>query len=444
MIEVNIWLSTTRLFGKKIKHGLFGPALASERRGENVGHVNFILNLDERSHAYKKLQTSNFAVKKTVQIIPEVVRGAHDPVYKQNKVNSLQVTHSFWPKDKPGRHSVLKDCLHLLHLGKPSKGVQAEFATHEDDMKREVAGELISIEHGQIDESFFQTERQKNLDNYIAQQSMLESRLDELKQIEKIIQKEKVYETINLFEKKQLASIARINFINKKLSYQTSLSNPDETTRREIKRAKEELMHLQATLLSLNEEKQVISHEHATLKKQLSNKELKYVKRNLSGVLDQLVREINENEKKLELLKITYKQKVDSLAREERFARDAHITTGTPPEHSICLPTSESGLRFYINEFAVLEAMEKEKKEVYSFMLNNCATSIKRCLLAGIDENLKNRLQETGVRDSFFELHQVETCRGLQSWIIKLESKLIMLNSAACDDVASHTQIMRC
>lgn len=49
MIEVNIWLSTAFLFKKRIKHKFFGPLLASEDKGENVGHVNFTIEIDERT-----------------------------------------------------------------------------------------------------------------------------------------------------------------------------------------------------------------------------------------------------------------------------------------------------------------------------------------------------------------------------------------------------------
>lgn len=48
MIEVNIWLSTASLFKQRVKHKFFGPLLASHEKGENVGHVNFNIEIDER------------------------------------------------------------------------------------------------------------------------------------------------------------------------------------------------------------------------------------------------------------------------------------------------------------------------------------------------------------------------------------------------------------
>lgn len=49
MIQVNVWLSTTQILGRRIKNRFFGPLLAAEDKGENIGHANFVMELNERS-----------------------------------------------------------------------------------------------------------------------------------------------------------------------------------------------------------------------------------------------------------------------------------------------------------------------------------------------------------------------------------------------------------
>ncbi len=144
MIDVNIWLSTTVVLKKKITHGIFGPLLASEGNGENVGHANLTMNINECSENYLYIE-SNFGAlhpKKTLSIISTPVTNELNWSHvAPQKVKSYQFTHSMWPQGRASATRIFKkDTKRALHLSRGTPGITARFNTHEEDMIREEIG----------------------------------------------------------------------------------------------------------------------------------------------------------------------------------------------------------------------------------------------------------------------------------------------------------------
>ncbi|MCL9684844.1 hypothetical protein [Legionella maioricensis] len=468
MLEVNIWFSTPYRFGKRIKHGVFGPFFASEEKGENVGHANFVLSVDERSKIYERLAANpcGLQVTHSLEIIPEIRDGETRRYYAPKTVKSLQIDHSFWPVSVPPNSSILKDILHLMHLGKGSKGVAPVLGTHAFDMQREDRGTKTSkIERRDsqyaIDKAALVKEQQENialafeisnlrtqLDNKLAWEGTLKEVI--VKKSALKTEQEKLFKTypLDVAElKKQITQTSnklnenkkKIGFLDKKLSYSTSLSTPDSETIKESSSGKEQLLNLekeqQQLKLLLNELKKKlvqVQREYAD-KKNAVQKELNHVHDTITCLQKWIQGSVekvkNRDEQTLKLLEEHYQQQEEMTKRKETVFNRTYETIGLHPDHSINLPTSESGLNFYINEEAVTAAMQKETGRNYSLVRNNCVSSAKRCLLAGI-EHLKDDLQENGVPESFFKMKAVETCKGFRTWVKQLEKELIKLNSS--------------
>lgn len=142
--------------------------------------------------------------------------------------------------------------------------------------------------------------------------------------------------------------------------------------------------------------------------------------------LDITINGRDENDLK-ELQEEAHRRK-EYTSRKEQFIKSRDFTEGRHPDYSVTLPTAESGLTYYVDEVKILKAMQEERGQNYSIVFNNCATSAKRCLLAGIDEKLRAKLKETGLDSKFFEISKVETCQSLRNWARTLDSKLTELN----------------
>lgn len=144
---------------------------------------------------------------------------------------------------------------------------------------------------------------------------------------------------------------------------------------------------------------------------------------NLQVQLDELNEKLqNLDETKMEALKSEINERADFLSRQEMLIKKLYKTDGRHPDHSINLPTSECGLPYFVDELEVIKAMEKERNENYTLIKNNCAKSVKRCLLAGI-EHLRTVLPK-----SFFKYQPIETTNGVYKWAKALELELRKLN----------------
>ncbi|CAM2840022.1 Uncharacterised protein [Legionella steigerwaltii] len=466
MIQVNVWLSTTQILGKRIKNRFFGPIFASSDEGENIGHASFLMELNERSRGYAKLddKSSPFLIKKSIAHVPELVEGKY---YKRKTLKSVQVTHSFWPKHPPSGREVAHDFFHFLHLAPKSKGVKPEISDHDSDMLREIIGNgsSIPIKHPTYQENLEKIHKDKskyvdkvvkvwNLDNDLDNKKNIERNLKALmsKQQALIVFRDRLIEISQieldaLQEKKGrltdrlIENTHKTIFLSKKLNYLGKIFEPDPKTRDEMKQVMQLLADLQKEELGMRQELTVLEekiiqtqlkYQEQILKDQEEmervNKEISLLQSQLSALNERLH---NVDETQIEALKSELNERSDFLSRQETFLKNTNLTDGRHPDHSVSLPTSDSGLPYYVDELAVIRAMEKEGNENYALIKNNCAKSVKRCLMAGID-HLKKVLPK-----SFFKYHPIETTNGIYKWARSLEHELLKLNTKLSADKTS-------
>ncbi len=230
----------------------------------------------------------------------------------------------------------------------------------------------------------------------------------------------------------------QITAVERTLSYLKKLENPDPKTRAQSIELTEKLIklkkELETTINSQHEIRELMSKSEFTYHESMQKIEKKFQQAELAikhreENLRQLDIKINgrdENDLK-ELQEEAYRRK-EYTSRKEQFIKSRDYTKGRHPDYSVTLPTVESGLTYYVDEVKILKAMQEERKQNYSIVFYNCASSAKRCLIAGIDDNLRAKLKETGLDSKFFEISKIETCQSLRNWARTLESKLTDLN----------------
>ncbi|HAU0232673.1 TPA: hypothetical protein ACT9K7_003246 [Legionella pneumophila] len=457
MIEVNIWLSTATLLKKRIKHKFFGPLLASHKKGENVGHVNFNIEIDERNKEnfdFIEQHAAPLKVKKTLRAVPTkttslTYSNAESSHLKPITVMSDLISHSFWPEDRPTKTETIK-----------GKRVTPEFSTHEEDMVSEDSLTTLKISHRKSDLNNVQDEKKKNIDFFLEVSDLeisLEKRTiftNELNKLrlekENIIRQQKLLTSSHQAQlkdlKKQLVKMelgldktkGQITVTERTLSYLNKVQHPDTKT-------KEQTIRLNEKLVKLRQERETEIKSQLEVSELISKSELAYnddmqkAEKNLQQVelainhhveelrkLDIIIDGRNEND--LKRLQEQAHHRKQYTSRKEEFIKGRDLTEGRHADYSITLPTAESGLPCYMDEIAIIKAMQEERGQKYSIVFNNCANSAKRCLLAGIDENLRAKLMETGLNSKFFEIRKIETCQSLRKWVMTLENKLNQLN----------------
>lgn len=459
MIEVNIWVSTTILFKRQIKHKFFGPLLASESKGENVGHVNLKVEIDERSKEsfdFVEQHAAELGAKKTLRTISTPVTTTNpmssnieSSHLKPTMVKSDVVAHSFWPDERPTKSEAFK-----------GKGVKPKFKTHEDDMIAEDSLTPTSIVHRKSSLDEIDKEKKKDLD-FVVEVSDLEVNFEkraiftkELKNLhlekeELIQQQQQLIHTHQIQSKdlkKQLTKVeldlnkinGQITATERTLSYLNPLQNPDIKTKKQLNELNEKLLKLkkerEVILSSQQEISEVMSNSELTYSEEMQKveKHLKKIETAISHHEEDLIKldiKINgRDENDLKELQDEARRRKEYTSRKEKYIKSRDLTEGRHPDYTVSLPTEESGLPYYVDEVKILKAMQKEREQNYSFLFNNCASSAKRCLLKGIDDNLRAKLKETGLGDKFFQVSKVETCKSLRDWARTLDSKLTELN----------------
>ncbi|WBV64523.1 hypothetical protein PGH43_08200 [Legionella pneumophila 130b] len=459
MIEVNIWLSTAFLFKKRIKHKFFGPLLASEDKGENVGHVNFTIEIDERtktknSFDFIEQHGSELRAKKTLRVVPTKATNTSPPNIESSHliptiVRSDIVSHSFWPDARPTKSETIK-----------GKAVKPKFKTHEEDMISEDSVTAMTIIHRKSALDEISREKMEDLD-FLVEISDLEVNLEQRKlfmddlkklQLEKdeLIKQQKQltnsYQTQLKDLKGQLAKLelhlnktnGQITATERTINYLNKLKNPDPKTKTQLIELTEKLIKLkqefETTINSQHEISALISKSELTYHEDLQQveKKLQQIELAMNHRIEDLKKldiKINgRDENDLKELQEEARRRKEYTSRKEQFIKSRDFTEGRQPDYSVTLPTAESGLTYYVDEIKILKAMQEERSQNYSFLFNNCASSAKRCLLAGIDEKLRAKLKETGLGSKFFEISKVETCKSLRDWARTLDSKLTELN----------------
>lgn len=224
----------------------------------------------------------------------------------------------------------------------------------------------------------------------------------------------------------------RIAFLYNKSSYLEKICSPGNITYNEMKSVIQMLDKLQKENLELSRElaelekmriQQDSAYQDQIQENQTEIDRINKEMRNLQVQLGELSEKLqNLDEKKMEVLKSEINERADFLSRQEMLIKKLYKTDGRHPDHSINLPTSECGLPYFVDELEVIKAMENERNENYTLIKNNCAKSVKRCLLAGI-EHLRTVLPK-----SFFKYQPIETTNGVYKWAKALEQELRKLN----------------
>lgn len=478
MLDVNIWLPTTVVFNKyRIKHGIFGPLLASESKGEHVGHANFVVKIDERSENYASVDTdyNDLEPRKTLDNIPSSSKmPKHFSPMLSNQVRCNQFTNSFWPAKKPTFFSIMfKDPLKKAGLYSGRAGVKATFETHDSDMLAEdyqhTENTATSIEHKQSLVALIkQIEKEQNENiNFIMGVGELETNLDDLEQLQQQLQQLELdhadftaqYTQLTLSHKNQMREFEQakknntqsIEKVNKQLSilgkihtYLVQAPTLDKATQKQLTAITEDIATLQT------EQQRLFKAKNESL---LFSKE---VKLRDTQELEQLENALTQSQKQREQLTVAIKKmelalggksrkdvadltvegrrRKEFIRRKEQFLKERDFTEGKQPEHVITLPTKADGSPYFLDEIKILEAMRKERTTKYSFVFHNCAASVKSCLLAGISEPLKKKLREAGLKSSFFTVDTIETCQSLKRWTCTLQSTLLKLNAQMTEE----------
>ncbi|STX51773.1 Uncharacterised protein [Legionella busanensis] len=150
---------------------------------------------------------------------------------------------------------------------------------------------------------------------------------------------------------------------------------------------------------------------------------LEAIKRNLKGSI--LLQSIDDIRKK-------YRQYYEDSDREMNYHLSSNITNGCHSDTPIMLPTKETNQRFCLDEARVLEEVTRERTKNYSFITNNCVSSAKRCLIAGLTDEVREALKKhANFNETDFEVStsQVETLASFQAWLFRLNEGLRHLNS---------------
>ena len=469
MIDVNIWLSTTVLFKKRITNGIFGPLFASESSGENVGHANLTLDVNESSEHYYYVEAhfGTLNPKKTLSIIPTPVIAKENWSHVAPKtVKSYQFTHSKWPKSIPSFGSIfIKDTKRRMHLGTGTVGIEADFNTHDNDMMREDEGKTSHVvKHKKPSEEIIQSEKSSNLE-LLTNVSTLEVNFENLTKWQNKLEQLQIdrarligqlehittshQNEINALKLSIQKNASCLEQISKKIialgrthNYLNIVQNRDADTQKQyltikaqIETFQQEQKHLEhdnhESLRTIDELELIFADQINTMNEDIKTNEnaIHYY----SGRIEQVQQEINGRTlEDLELMRAESRNRVDYTSRKEQFLLTHEKTEGRHPDHIIKLPVQSDGWEYYLDEIKILKAMQKElQSSTYSFIFNNCATSVKRCILAGIDDTLRDHLMEAGLKQSFFKLNTIETCKGLRTWARALEACLIRLNFPA-------------
>ncbi|CEK10663.1 hypothetical protein [Legionella hackeliae] len=124
------------------------------------------------------------------------------------------------------------------------------------------------------------------------------------------------------------------------------------------------------------------------------------------------------------------------IEERDRLLREISVfeqTEGRNADHVIPLPTSESGKHFFIDEVAIMQHIKENNDAPLKYQLfgENCARSVKRCLLAAIGENkeLKSALENMDdLPKDFFKYKFIETPGSVMKWVLELSKRLDTLN----------------
>lgn len=466
-IEVNIWLPSTTIFGHRIKNK-FG-VFFSQLTHEHTGHANLIVIVPENSPSFAKLEENPMGLvyQKTLRYTPvrvtseKALSQTEEGIWRSEITRADTITHSFWPREKPKLGSVIQDLLHLLHLSKPNKGTKPFINSHEDDRKQESGkSDFKSVIHRtnlRKKESSLTINTEKSALIYEA--SDLELALENKVTLEEKVSTLTIDNNNLLSQQKSLAQTHVVKQDN--FAFQIAQHNQQRDqlrkkekiirnllthliTRDDGKKSEDylkfdtqlndllsqlELLDTKLAVLELyrvNEKEEYCKQSNA-LKSKLkqNNIELKTAQHDL-GILG---KEINGRTiGRVKHLQTLLKKHIDMEQRQRNYQIELTESKGKAPDHSIQLPTQTSGLRYYVDLALVIDAMRSEQAQNYSLIFNNCVSSTKRCLIAGITPIKDKLIKYAHFTAEDFTIKTAEDPKLMREWTKKLEAGLTHLN----------------
>lgn len=382
MIIINIWRQGGKL-AKKISHPRLGPALAALTKN-NVGHMNIRLevydtkeNLQVLTNTYQELPfeaISSFEVKKSSHQ-KENSNDQEDIYSRGDVINGVAIVNSFWPNIQET----------FKHHKKITKGFRSGtiplFHNHQDDLEAESEHEVAILHHVDL----------RNNDN-------TNSNTDSMK---------------GLFKKKiQLENLQQTHFglVEKLEELQTEKNNSLEN-QEQFKKIKSDLSH------QLNE---------LNTKNEATNLELIEKTTEDINVIDNMIAQEEKSSAEINDLIDKLDSELTSVIEQSAQLKfemsNIYQTYGKNPDFQITLSTDIPAF----DEQAILVEMQRQRQaDKYDFVANNCAHSVKKCLLKGLLPEVKALLQEQlGVKNEFFQVTKLETPELVMQWIFTLQNYL--------------------
>lgn len=380
--------------------------------------------------------------------------------YSKKNISALEFVNSFWPSETPTFGQMKKGLYDM------KSGVEPAFATMQHDREREsddilindqpatpkivhpigigIQGEIEALEKRELEvgkkDMALKNERaiKYGEPEFVSLQEKKETLSKELAKVQK-----EIAACNEVIEKNE----ASVEFYNMDRTLQKNIKNlsnnkgPVSTTNSEETFS---FVYNQARESQLNKARNSIDSlqkQAAEIQKQYDEVQNKILIK--QGPIDKLTVEINEN--KTELTSV--RNKINDLKVD---LANVGESVGKNPDRTIMV-TNEKGENFF-DMNAILKEMElqrekmanntkqdkkglksffknplkgskkntEEHKEKYSLLGNNCATTAKRCILAGITKEFKNALIKQGVEEKFFKIGSLETPGDVCKWFNKL------------------------
>lgn len=403
-LEINTWKHT--VLSSKRRVGVAASAIASE----NIGHIDVVLRTNETetdlhqlavkrrslnpqyiSTFIREKNTDKEFIAENLQWLP-VEHVVSD--YRAKKVAALEFVHSFWPETRP---SYLRTAKGFFHIG---KGTKPDFLDVQSDMIEESKQVMINkrMTNPRIEHSSTRTET-------------IQAELETLQN-----RKQEISDENNQLKINRITMSVEIEALQKK---QDEVSLQLESLKNQISSSSSE-EEIEDILIKATE----LNRQYEDLDDGLIVK-----KSNLVALQEKIISNSSE---------------IDSLGKQiTRLENDltrASVTRGKNPDYSITISTDKN--ENFLDMDAILAEMENQRKNARYYLLStNCAVSAKKCILAGITDNFKEKLYEAGVSDSFFKIGFIETPISVTKWANKLQDYMMKFRFEASDKVVQQVRL---
>lgn len=426
MIEINVWRHSIA----PRKGSQKGLIIAGVSRA-NVGHANMVLTIKETDADIDRLKTKFSHLQPQELSIPvaeknelstflekvpqwiEVEKDLYPQInfekgkfvvneYNVKKVKGLEFVHSYWPTNTFNFKALF------------SRGVKPFFQTMEEDMDCEshiITYKDMSLKKPQI--------------NHLACSEQYDQKIEELKQ-----KSSKLIRQTNDLQVQRALEAGEVNELTVQLD---NLVKQLESEQQKYDLAEIELKNLNenpnndATLkfiddILITSNQSIISFHQkniSVLQEQIKNISHKLNLQN--DYVEAIVDTIKANKEYMKKLN----GMIDELMIEKKKLTE---TVGKHPDFTVTLPLKHPRDQFYLDHEAILKEMEAQRKNSkYHIFGTNCASSVKKCILAGISPSLKKAFINDGVPSSFFK-NSFESPIGLLKWANKLNHYLTEIN----------------